>query len=763
MFKFNKNNELLETIENQKVQISRYESRLSDLVSAYKSLQNEKQALEASVKALSASPKPGRKYSATKLSISSPDPRVPSSVEEQAESQEIAETVEDNPSTEGSHTGEDEQDAQAVEKIQQLSQDDEKDLEEELDHLRHQIATLTHSLSTVTQEKSKIVATYQAEKKKLKTETERQLDEGKAKCKTLKTKLKEFEEDLCRAKDKIKREQEDREQEQSTHSIMLRELQKMLNDEREKREQVMSELQEARRSLSRIELDARKSENSEKRISSLNKTLEETQDRLKQMQEEVKKPSPMAVKLQQDFAEMKALHRVRLEKARMQMTEAEERLKMVTMDAEERVSSLENQVTQLSNQMGGYESIKLRDQITIQKHKERLLQMETENNILAKQAAKATSDKSEQRSTAASEDDLDIEELKNRIVRYKSLLTLAVQRSNEPIDMMDFSTALDSGGEGYQKLYLENQQELYHLREEFEKYKIRAQSVLKTKTEMRSGAESDSIRAVANEKQLRLEIEEIKERHFNLVSKYNDLEEKNRVLIKQHGEEMMTEHLKHQKNLESEKEIFSSKALELEHEMRSQRERTVGLLAEKDKEVEQLKAYMSAYHREYQNDMDDAGQTRHHSRTRSNDYVFYAPEEYSREVSLESMTEMLGKAPGHDTTTIHYAEQLARKDITINGLRKQKKQLEKQIRNLQEVISTKDEKNSREIAISEERIDTFRRNKSRENANLEYLKNVVFQFLTTNRDSSARNQMLHAVTTILHFSPEEKKKVLRNK
>lgn len=48
--------------------------------------------------------------------------------------------------------------------------DAEHSIEEnyEMDSLRHQLFTLTTSLSTVTEEKSKIVATYQAERKKLK-------------------------------------------------------------------------------------------------------------------------------------------------------------------------------------------------------------------------------------------------------------------------------------------------------------------------------------------------------------------------------------------------------------------------------------------------------------------------------------------------------------------------------------------------------------------------------------------------------------------
>lgn len=51
--------DLLEALEGQKQQLAQYQARLQDVVRAYKSLRQEKEALEASVKALSASPPGG--------------------------------------------------------------------------------------------------------------------------------------------------------------------------------------------------------------------------------------------------------------------------------------------------------------------------------------------------------------------------------------------------------------------------------------------------------------------------------------------------------------------------------------------------------------------------------------------------------------------------------------------------------------------------------------------------------------------------------
>lgn len=56
------------------------------------------------------------------------------------------------------------------------------------------------------------------------------------------------------------------------------------------------------------------------------------------------------------------MNRIQLEKEHMQYLDSDERLKKTEKEAEERVSTLEEQITLLSSQMGGYESTKQRDQ-----------------------------------------------------------------------------------------------------------------------------------------------------------------------------------------------------------------------------------------------------------------------------------------------------------------------------------------------------------------------------------------------------------------
>lgn len=48
--------------------------------------------------------------------------------------------------------------------------------------------------------------------------------------------------------------------------------------------------------------------------------------------------------------------------------------------------------------------------------------------------------------------------------------------------------------------------------------------------------------------------------------------------------------------------------------------------------------------------------------------------------------------------------------------------------------------------------------KSREGANLEYLKNVFINYLTTN-DASSKRHMLNAISTVLRFTSDELSKI----
>jgi len=87
-------------------------------------------------------------------------------------------------------------------------------------------------------------------------------------------------------------------------------------------------------------------------------------------------------------------------------------------------------------------------------------------------------------------------------------------------------------------------------------------------------------------------------------------------------------------------------------------------------------------------------------------------------------------------------------------LRKAKHIAESSLRQaLQDKVTQQQDLHDR-IMNLEENIDRLERCKSREGANLEYLKNVFISFLISN-DIESRRHMINAIGAVLKFSPGE--------
>ncbi|CAK8697999.1 unnamed protein product [Clavelina lepadiformis] len=740
MFKFNKNDELLATVEKQKDQIDRYEGRLRDIVHAYKSLQNEKEALEKSMKALTLTAPVGSSPYIKKRSIAEGSKRT-ALVSSDAEA--YVDETESEHSQEIDREKDETEDENEVADNESLSSGEEKD--SSIQHLKSQIYTLTQSLSTVSDEKSKIVATYQAEKKKLKKEQEIQIKQLHEESEVNFKKASMLQEELTEFKERVRLQQIDREQEQATHSIMLREIQKMLNDERTKNNILETSVKELRNAAQNAEIEAQQSEDYKQRVRQLEEELNQVRKRLHSAELEASTPSPLLLQLQEEMEHMKREHKAQLEKEHARVTEVEKREREVAHAEEERVADLENRLVQISNKLGTYDGRRQKDQISIQHLKDRISQLDIENALLTKQLEAAKSQKENMLSPSKIDDDLDIDGLKERIMHFQELLKTAISKSNEPVDLTDIARSLQSASEDYQKLYLESQQELLHLKEEFERYKTRAQNVLKN---MKSGVNSSTSGNRETEEAKR-QLQEARERHFLIHARCEDLEAKCVQLEVDCKKDLKKQAHIYQTQIEELKESHSRLISEKERETRTQRERTIAMLADKDKEIKQLKAYSSAYHSESCTLGTSYGKlpTRRHLSTT----------EDIQDPMEESLTEIMSKSSTNDSKIIHYAEQLARRDVTINSIRRYKKQLELQIRQLQDASITKDEKNAQEVAELKEKISECERSKLRENANMEYLKNVFYRYITT-ADYTAKQRMLVALVTILQFSPEEARK-----
>ena len=211
---------------------------------------------------------------------------------------------------------------------------------------------------------------------------------------------------------------------------------------------------------------------------------------------------------------------------------------------------------------------------------------------------------------------------------------------------------------------------------------------------------------------------------------------------------------KHKQEAISQEAQFKSKITDLEGEVRKHRNRTISLLAEKDREIEMLRenspekleaAYIGSY-RSPSVSSDPAGAA-------SSEQDAVLAELFSRGSLTGS-----GSTLGETTALLHFAQEQARKDVEIAQHRRHKHNLEQRVRELQQAAMVTEEAFEAKIEQLQEEIRKLERNKSRESANLEYLKNVVYHYMVC-QDALGKQQMLRAIAIILQFSPKESDRV----
>ncbi|KAL3872946.1 hypothetical protein ACJMK2_036116 [Sinanodonta woodiana] len=701
--------ELLKTIEVQKDQIQRYESRLRDLVQAYKGVMKEKEALESSMKVLS-------------LAQKKPKKRV---------------TWEDSPNETESDVGST-QDKKISDPLTQPQ--DAYQATSELESLQEQVKTLSSSLLTVTEEKSKLESSLLADKKRLMQENE----ELRSKLEEVNQKLliqeKDFQSQIQEMKSKIRLQQHEREKEQTDHALMLRELQKLLASEREAKERFEHQYDEVQFQMKEKEGMALDNTRQYKaQIESLKHDLLAANKKVTDLEEKATQLSPHVLELQREVAELKAQHRLQVQTEQNKASDVENMIKDFSLQSETRVSELEAKLSELSEVIGNYERMRYQDQQTIVRLKERVNQLDLENTALA-QAAQSSGYIMEEPDHELEK--LDSSTLAAKIVKLKGFLKLANQKAQQPVNIEDLLMDEKEGDEEH-PLCRKYREELEQLQDEFERYKLRAQSVLKNKTskENTSSKETDLLKDQVSDlrekmKNLHLQLDEERDQHAqreeNLRKTLLSVQEKHRQEVSQiHGE-------------------HHTQIQEMEDELKKQRDRTISMLAEKDRELEIFRATSS--HR-----LD----TDYVLRYRQNQDFGAASSDLLRQNSEEEALARLLNPPTTgqgEITLLYFAQEQARKDVEIGNLRKQKRELEGALRELQLSSCTKEENLYEEIENLKEEIRKSERSRNREGANLEYLKNVMYKFLICH-DVAGKQQMLNAITTILQFSPQEKSTV----
>ncbi|TKS90370.1 GRIP and coiled-coil domain-containing protein 1 [Collichthys lucidus] len=737
--------DLLDTVESQKKQLVQYQTRFKDVVRAYKSLLKEKEALEASLKVLSVTQEVDLNQQVLAAPSTSDLPEdgcslhSEDSVDTAASVDTPSETArgeqsEDDPAEpvvrSGSTPLRPDSDAGGSEsgsvggEQQQAMPPSSLEADRRFTQLKSQLSTLTSALATVTQEKSRMEASFQADKRQLKQEVEELQERLAAMTSQQEAELHTLQQQLAESRARIITQQHEREQEQGDHVQQLRELQRILQQERDLRQDAELHLQDANATLLVTSQAVDRGAESEAHLNKVREERDELRRRLQAAEEDQKKPDPRVDELERELSELKNHFQQQIHIETRKVCDTEERARERAQAAEVRVAGLEQRVSELSDLLGSCEKTRQRDQQTAQRLRDRILQLDTENKTLAIAASSRIGS-----DLGVDESQLDVSVLKEKMEKVKKLLLLAAQRN--PDQNIQNLVEAELGGD--KRSVLVYQQELRQLKDEFERYKQRAQVVLKNKN-AKDGCQAKELEEVRDQ------LSELKEKYINLRIQSDETEAQHRHELEERQQQTAALQQTHRQEVERLEALHRDNLLRLEAELHKQRERTMALLDEKDQELERLRAATLSC---------------------SNDAEKMAADEHeSTDGESDVISQALRRATPNEPTLLLYAEQLARKEVEVGTLRRQKHRLEDDVHQLQAKLIANGERHDEEASELRGQLDKLIRDQSREGANMEYLKNVIFKFLTL-QDTSGRQQTLTAILTILHFSPQEKHTVMR--
>ena len=209
----------------------------------------------------------------------------------------------------------------------------------------------------------------------------------------------------------------------------------------------------------------------------------------------------------------------------------------------------------------------------------------------------------------------------------------------------------------------------------------------------------------------------------------------------------------HRAELAERDSVHRQRASELETEMRRHRDRTVSMLAERDREMASLR--LQVVEHRLCGVVPDSGDADRPAAEYSE--VGASSAESPAGAVVSELIANVGVAD--DAKILHFAHERSRYEAEASLLRRQKYGLETALREARRDAALAAELHASEVHDLREDLAKRDRDRSRETANLEYLKNVVHRYMTCRGGASARQQMLNAIATILQFSPAEKQQV----
>lgn len=624
--------------------------------------------------------------------------------------------------------------------------------------LQRQIATVMNSLATLSAEKSKMEASFQADKKSMRNELklkDRTINELQDK---LTTAHKQTKLEVEKVKSRLIVERHDWETESNNQMSMVRELQKLLADERQLKENIEMQLND-------LKVHFLKTNNSDGKLSELATELDHTRKRLKEaMSSQNLERNSMAAEtmlrqLQTENGNLKLQHAAALQSEQQRVQRAEERNKLMAAMHEERVANLENRLAELSATVGSYDRLRQLDQVNIAKLKEKISKL---NNHSADDGG--FDDGADSTSALApgpsfvnrKYTDWTVNDLINEILLLKNVLLLENAKLEVPVDIAKIYGNI--GGKPdeevcdcnrrYESLMADNQKFLAEIQ--------RATETIDTQTN--------------HIKTLQTKIETF---NRNMDEQEAELHSKSH----EHKLELRAERTKWKEQINAMEMDFRAKVAELESQLQKQRERSLSLLEEKENEIKTLKTSFDVFmvpstaskvatanrHTIETTDQTNDRNNRRKKLSSSSSFTHSSTIHGDSDDELNMMSSSVTSAGQSSTNDqpmhmLHYVHELSRKEVEITGLRKAKHLAEQTLRLALQDKAAAQEDLYDKISTLEEHVDRLERCKTREGANLEYLKNVILSFLAT-KDDDGRRHMVNAIGAVLQFSPNELKTI----
>ena len=519
--------ELLEVISQQKEQLARYETRLKDVVRAYKGLAKEKETLETSLKAITAAVNEEKEE------------------EEQVRTDTECETETDTESIAESVTSD------VTSSAAELASSKPK----------AKLAALSSSLAAVTAEKAQTEAKFLADKRKMR----REVEDLRAQVEKLQKTESELKVSLEENKSKLIIERHEREKEINNNKLMIQEMQKLVADERYGKDNLNSEIAELKSKLIILE-DPSKNRESESKIIRLKDELESAKMKLivKEKQIEEKNQTEQKISnLREEINQLKQKHFEQLKHAEAARENAELRALEIQSHQEKRVVNLESRLQELSQSVCSYEKLRVDDQSVILSMQEELETLHHENSALARTS-------STEPTAEESEEKVNVGRIIEKVLSFKSFLLES--------EACDVDTLKDI-------FIMPEQEDLLAKVRQLEE-KIAKQERERCKTSpgkfeefLSNSSQQEKIKSIKSlNEDLKTKVGLLKQKNFDLE---NNLKDKHLQLL-----ELKQEHEKEKDLLRKD---AKKQQTGLRLEFQEHRERSLTLLQEKDEEIHKLR------------------------------------------------------------------------------------------------------------------------------------------------------------------------------